>query len=204
MPILTTVARTMTDRGPWIARSGGRGSRQRCPPDRHRRLGAASGPHVRLLVGGRADVGSLSRQPVGEAYAVARHSNAFRSLLGLGGKQHIRPCHHSLAEALPAYVDAAGIGEDRKGFLFRTSRGNGGAVLSEHPMKQPDAWRMIRRRAAAAGIPTRIGNHSFRATGITAYLKKRRHAREGCRHGQPRQHADNPALRSPTGRDKAR
>ncbi len=30
---------------------------------------------------------------------------------------------------------------------------------------------MIRRRAAAAGIQTRIGNHSFRATGITAYLK---------------------------------
>jgi Phage integrase, N-terminal SAM-like domain len=28
-----------------------------------------------------------------------------------------------------------------------------------------------RRRAAAAGIATRLGNHSFRATGITAYLK---------------------------------
>jgi integrase len=30
---------------------------------------------------------------------------------------------------------------------------------------------MIRRRATAAGIKTRIGNHTFRATGITAYLK---------------------------------
>jgi integrase len=30
---------------------------------------------------------------------------------------------------------------------------------------------MIQRRAADAGIATRIGNHSFRATGITAYLK---------------------------------
>jgi integrase/recombinase XerC len=30
---------------------------------------------------------------------------------------------------------------------------------------------MIRRRAAAAGIETKLGNHSFRATGITAYLK---------------------------------
>jgi integrase len=29
---------------------------------------------------------------------------------------------------------------------------------------------MIRRRAAAAGIETKLGNHSFRATGITAYL----------------------------------
>jgi integrase len=30
---------------------------------------------------------------------------------------------------------------------------------------------MIRRRAAQVGIKTKIGNHTFRATGITAYLK---------------------------------
>jgi len=30
---------------------------------------------------------------------------------------------------------------------------------------------MIQRRASAAGIRTRMGNHTFRATGITAYLK---------------------------------
>jgi integrase/recombinase XerC len=30
---------------------------------------------------------------------------------------------------------------------------------------------MIRRRASAVGIETKIGNHTFRATGITAYLK---------------------------------
>jgi site-specific recombinase XerD len=38
-------------------------------------------------------------------------------------------------------------------------------------MSQPDAWRMIRRRAAAAGIAEAIGCHTFRATGITAYLE---------------------------------
>jgi hypothetical protein len=32
---------------------------------------------------------------------------------------------------------------------------------------------MIQRRAAAGGIKTRIGNHTFRATGITAYLKNK-------------------------------
>jgi hypothetical protein len=37
-------------------------------------------------------------------------------------------------------------------------------------MGQPDAWRMIRRRAAAAGNAEAIGCHTFRATGITAYL----------------------------------
>ena len=30
---------------------------------------------------------------------------------------------------------------------------------------------MIGRRAARAGIATKFGNHTFRATGITAYLK---------------------------------
>jgi integrase/recombinase XerD len=37
-------------------------------------------------------------------------------------------------------------------------------------MVQSDAWRMIRRRATAAGINASIGNHSFRATGIIAYF----------------------------------
>ena len=35
-------------------------------------------------------------------------------------------------------------------------------------MYQQDVFRMIRKRA---GHKTRIGNHTFRATGITAYLK---------------------------------
>jgi integrase len=30
---------------------------------------------------------------------------------------------------------------------------------------------MIRRRASAAAIATLIGNHTFRATGVSAYLK---------------------------------
>ena len=34
------------------------------------------------------------------------------------------PCHHALAEALHAYIAAAGIAEDRKGWLFRTSPGH--------------------------------------------------------------------------------
>ncbi len=38
-------------------------------------------------------------------------------------------------------------------------------------MTQADAWRMIRRRARATGIETAIGCHTFRATGITAYLE---------------------------------
>ena len=38
-------------------------------------------------------------------------------------------------------------------------------------MARVDVYRMVRRRARDAGIQTAIGCHSFRATGITAYLK---------------------------------
>lgn len=37
-------------------------------------------------------------------------------------------------------------------------------------MSRVDAYKMVRRRAAGAGIRTVIGNHTFRATGITAHL----------------------------------
>ena len=106
-----------------------------------------------------------------------------------GGKQHAMPCHHALAEALRAYIDAAGIAEDRKGWLFRTSPRHTATVLTEQPMAQADAWRMIRRRAVAAGIHAPIGNHTFRATGITAYLGNGgalEHAQSMAAHESPR------------------
>jgi len=44
-------------------------------------------------------------------------------------------------------------------------------VLTEKPMHRVDAWRMVQRRAADLGAHVRIGCHTFRATGITAYLE---------------------------------
>ena len=43
--------------------------------------------------------------------------------------------------------------------------------LPRLPSVQANAYAMIQRRMVAAGIATKAGNHSFRATGITAYLK---------------------------------
>jgi integrase len=120
-------------------------------------------------------------RPRGAAWSIRLHEK--------GGKQHTMPCHHALAEALHAYIGAAGIAEDRKGWLFRTARGHKGSVLSEKPMGQPDAWRMIRRRAVAAGIAEAIGCHTFRAAGITAYLANGgalEHAQEMAAHESPR------------------
>ncbi len=85
-----------------------------------------------------------------------------------GGKEHEVPCHHNLEQYLDEYIAAAGIAGDPDGPLFRTT---GRKTGKQHPMWQQDAYRMIQRRAEDAGIKTRIGNHTFRATGITAYLK---------------------------------
>jgi site-specific recombinase XerD len=87
-----------------------------------------------------------------------------------GGKRHAMPCHHNLEEYLVAYLDGAGLRGDPKGPLFRTI-GRGTGKLTRTVLPQANAYAMIGRRAAAAGIATKLGNHSFRATGITAYLK---------------------------------
>jgi integrase len=87
-----------------------------------------------------------------------------------GGKRHAMPCHHNLEEYLTAYLDGAGVRDDPKGPLFRTI-GRGIGKLTRTPLPQANAHAMIRRRAVAAGLETKLGNHSFRATGITAYLK---------------------------------
>lgn len=85
-----------------------------------------------------------------------------------GGKEHEAPCHHKLETYLDEYIAAAGITGDKEGALFRTT---GRSTGVPHRMTQPDAYRMIERRARQAGIKTKIGNHSMRATGITDYLK---------------------------------
>ena len=104
------------------------------------------------------------------------------------------PAHHTLEEYLDAYIKAAGIADDTNGPLFRTAPGTGG-LTPERPMRTADVWRMIRRRLQQAGIGTKAGCHSFRATGITCYLEWQGHAGEGPADGRPRQPQDDQALR---------
>jgi integrase/recombinase XerC len=103
-----------------------------------------------------------------------------------GGQEHEVPCHHTLEKILDDYIEAAGVAGDPNGPLFRsTGRKTGEA----RPLWQQDVYRMIQRRAAGADIATRIGNHTFRATGITAYLKNKgtlEHAQTIANHASPR------------------
>jgi len=123
---------------------------------------------IALMVYTFARVGAALKMRVEDVYVQGRRTWA--RLHEKGGKRHEMPCHHNLETYLQAYIEGAGLAGEDKAYLFRTARGRTGRLSSE-PMSQPDAYRMITRRARAAGIWTRIGNHSFRATGITEYLK---------------------------------
>jgi integrase/recombinase XerD len=85
------------------------------------------------------------------------------------GKLHHVPAHPTAVAYLDAYIVAAGIAADGSGPLFRTLNRHG--VLTSKPMSQSDALKMIKRRARQAALPTTIGCHTFRATGITTYLE---------------------------------
>lgn len=87
-----------------------------------------------------------------------------------GGKRHEMPCHHNLEAYLQEYIERCGLATSPRAPLFQTLDRKTKA-LSGRALRQANAWSMAQRRALAAGIATAIGNHSFRATGITAYLK---------------------------------
>jgi integrase/recombinase XerD len=88
-----------------------------------------------------------------------------------GGKFHEVPAHHNAEEYLDAYIAVAAIADERKGALFRSAAGKSTA-LTDNRFSRTDALRMIKRRSLGVGIAAeRICCHTFRATGITAYLE---------------------------------
>ena len=87
-----------------------------------------------------------------------------------GGKFHEVPAHHNAEAYVDAYIEAARIGEEKKTPLFRSAAGRAD-TLTEKAMSRNDALRMVKRRAKEAGLPENTCNHTFRATGITAYLE---------------------------------
>lgn len=123
---------------------------------------------IGLMVYSFARVGAALTMTVADVYTQNRR--LWVRLREKGGKMHALPCHHNLEEYLAAYLDSVGIKDDPKGPLFRTI-GRGTGQLTRTPLAQASAHAMIQRRTTAAGIKTKVGNHSFRATGITAYLK---------------------------------
>lgn len=123
---------------------------------------------IGLMVYSFARVGAASKMRVEDVYVQNRR--LWVRLHEKGGKEHEMPCHHNLEQYLHDYIDGCGLAADPKGPLFRTI-GRGTGKLTRTPLPQANAHAMVRRRAKDAGISTLLGNHSFRGTGITTYLR---------------------------------
>jgi site-specific recombinase XerD len=123
---------------------------------------------IAVMVYSFARIGAVLNMKVEDYY-----SNGKRWWLRLhekGGKFHEVPAHHNAEAYLDAYIQAARLAEEPKTPLFRSIRGKTGAI-TDKPLRRNNALDMIKRRAKAAGLSPRICNHTFRATGITAYLE---------------------------------
>jgi len=114
-----------------------------------------------------ARVSAVVGMKVDDYYQIGKRS--WIRLQEKGGKDHTVPAHHSAEEYLDAYLKASGHVGDKLAPLFLTAIGRTG-MLTDKPISRHDALRMVKRRALAAGLSAKIGCHTFRATGITAFL----------------------------------
>ena len=115
-----------------------------------------------------ARIGAVLKMTVEDVYV--QNWRTWVRLHEKGGKQHEMPCHHSLDLYIREYLEAPEVEFDPKARLYRAMQRRSGR-LTERGLAQVDVYRKIQRRATAAGLRTKIGNHSFRATGITEYLR---------------------------------
>jgi integrase/recombinase XerD len=183
-PVLTAEeARALLDSIPVVRKTVGKRQPERLEPVL---IGLRDRALIAVMVYSFARVSAVLKMKVSDYFVQGRRG--WVRLHEKGGKEHEVPCHHNLEEYLDEYIAVAGIAGEPQSPLFRTAAGKTGALTAKK-MWQADAYRMIERRSKAAGVKTRIGNHTFRATGITAYLKNNgtlEHAQHIANHESPR------------------
>jgi site-specific recombinase XerD len=88
-----------------------------------------------------------------------------------GGQRRTVPVHHKAKEYLDAYLEEAGIQEERDAALFQSLKGRTGELTGKR-LQADNVLQMVKRRAEEAGFdPAQVTCHTFRATGITTYLE---------------------------------
>ena len=89
-----------------------------------------------------------------------------------GGKSREIPVRHDLRQMIAAYIEAADLRQAPKDApLFRPALGNTGK-LTARTIHVNDICRMMKRRLAAASLPSRLSPHSFRVAVITDLLEQ--------------------------------
>lgn len=125
---------------------------------------------ISVMVYSFGRISAVAEMKVSDYYTQGKRS--YFRLHEKGGKYNVIPAHHIAQEYVDAYVVAAGIEDDRKGALFRTSgRGREKNKLQEKSISRFSALQMVKRRAQKVGLPAEICNHTFRGTGITEFLR---------------------------------
>jgi site-specific recombinase XerD len=122
---------------------------------------------IAVMVYSFARVGAALAMKVEDYYTEGRR--AWFRLHEKGGKRHEVPAHHNAENYLDAYIEAAGIAGDKKTPLFRSIDRQ--RTLTSRLLAARNALAMIKSRAKAIGLPETVCCHTFRATGITAYLQ---------------------------------
>ena len=115
-----------------------------------------------------ARVSAVVGMKVDDYYQIGKRS--WIRLHEKGGKHHEVPAHHSAEAYLDEYLKVAGHAGDKTAPLFRSAAGRK-STLTDSRISRHDAFRMVKRRAKAASLSDKVCCHTFRATGITAYLE---------------------------------
>src|SRR3954447_24925935 len=99
------------------------------------------------------------------------HSKGLRRTDSEEFSAHLEPSRTPAAHARGRPTSSSLLCELLDRILAVVRFGQGTGLLTRTPPPQANAYAIIQRRAQAVGIRTRIGNHTFRATSITAYLR---------------------------------
>jgi integrase/recombinase XerC len=122
---------------------------------------------IGLMLYSFARIGAALSMRVSDVFT--QHRRLWVRLHEKGGKLHDMPCHHELELWLDEYIEGVDLRSNPEGHLFMTfSRET--KKPSDRQLTKSNAYQMVQRRSKLAGLKTHISNHSFRATGITAYL----------------------------------
>ncbi|MEO2054838.1 MAG: tyrosine-type recombinase/integrase [Nitrospira sp.] len=130
-----------------------------------------------------ARISAVCALDVRDYYQVGRRMN-FR-FQEKGGRHHVMPAHHTAIEYMETYMSAL---KEKDGPIFRSMTRNRSGFTNRR-LDRREALAMVKRRCKAAGLGDRFTNHTFRATGITAYLKndgQLEHAQYMAGHASPR------------------
>lgn len=115
-----------------------------------------------------ARIGAVLRMNVGDYFSKGKRY-WFR-LHEKGGKYHEVPVHHTAEEYLDLYMDEANLWKEKDTPLFQTAPRRS-RMLTGVRLQRQEAWAMVKRRVLAAGVSTEACNHTFRASGITNFLR---------------------------------